>query len=70
MHYLYPFSCYPLINPRVNLNADILPVNRIPKFVIANEEDVATAWPFALLLISGICVIAFDTVVIVPSVTF
>ena len=37
---------------------------------IANEQDVASAWPLALPLIAGICVIAFDTVVIVPSVTF
>ena len=51
-------------------SSDILPFNGIPKFVIANEEDVAAAWPLALLLIAGICVIAFDTVVIVRSVTF
>ena len=39
MHYLYRFSYHPLINPIVN-PADILPVNGIPKLVIANEETV------------------------------
>ena len=34
---------HPLINPRVNLPADILPVNGIPKLVIANEEADAAA---------------------------
>jgi hypothetical protein len=57
-----------LINPIVN-PAHILPVNGIPKLVIANEEAVAAAWPSALPLISGICVIAFERVVIAPSDT-
>ena len=35
-------SYHPLINPRVN-PADIIPVNGIPKLVIANEEVVAAA---------------------------
>jgi hypothetical protein len=53
-----------LINPIVN-PADILPVNGIPKLVIDNE---AAAWRFALTpLIPGICVIAFESVVIVSS---
>jgi hypothetical protein len=49
----------------------MLPVNGMPKLVIANEA-VAAAWPSILLvpsLIPGICVIAFETVVIVPSDT-
>jgi hypothetical protein len=68
MHYFfYIFSCYPFINPRVN-PADILPVNGIPKLVIANEEVVAAAWP-SPLLIPGICIIAFESVVIASSDT-
>jgi hypothetical protein len=60
---------HPLINPIVN-PADILPVNGIPKVVIANEEAVAAAWPSTLLrLIPGICIIRFDNVVITPSDT-
>jgi hypothetical protein len=59
-----------LINPIVN-PADILPVNGIPKLVIANEEAVAAAWllsPLLIPLILGICIISrFDNVVIVPS---
>jgi hypothetical protein len=53
-----------LINPIVN-PADILPVNGIPKLVIANEEVVAAAaWPSPL--IPGIhIIIAFESVVIV-----
>jgi hypothetical protein len=38
IHYFYRFSYHPLINPIVN-PADILPVNGIPKLVMANEED-------------------------------
>jgi hypothetical protein len=63
--------CYhPLINPRVN-PADILPVRGIPKLVIANEEAIAAVWtsPPLLLLIYGICVSAFESVVIAPSQT-
>jgi hypothetical protein len=39
-----PAACYyyPFINPIVN-PADILPVNGIPKLVIAKEEAVAVA---------------------------
>jgi hypothetical protein len=50
MHYLYRFSYHPFINPIVN-PADILPVNGIPKLVIANEEEAVTAaaWPSPLL---------------------
>jgi hypothetical protein len=55
-----------LINLIVN-PADILPVRGIPKLVIVNEEAVTAAWPSALLLIVGICVIAFESVVIAPS---
>jgi hypothetical protein len=44
MHYFYRFSYHPFINPRVN-PADILPVSRIPKLIIAIEEAVAAvAW--------------------------
>jgi hypothetical protein len=57
-------SYHLLINPRVN-PADILPVNGIPKLVIANEEVVAAAW--LLSPKPGICVIAFENVVIAPS---
>ena len=58
-------SYHHLINPRVN-PADILPVSGIPKLVIANEEAVA-AWLSPLtLLIPGISIIAFKSVVIVP----
>ena len=53
-----------MINPIVN-PADILPVRGIPKLVIANE-DVAAAWPSPK---PGICVIAFEIVVIAPSDT-
>jgi hypothetical protein len=53
-----------LINLIVN-PADILPVNGIPKLVIANDEAVAAAWPSAL--IPGIYVITFESVVIAPS---
>ena len=50
--------------------ADILPVNEIPKLVIASEEEaVAAAWLLWPLLIPGICIIAFESVVIVPSDT-
>ena len=54
MHYFfYTFSCYPFINPIVN-PADILPVNGIPKLVIANDEAVAAAaaWPSPLIPVS------------------
>ena len=57
-----------MINPRVN-PADTLPLGGIPKLVIANEEAVA-AWLSPLTpLIAGICVIAFEIVVIAPSDT-
>jgi hypothetical protein len=45
-------------------------VKGIPKLVIANEEAVAAVWPSALLLIPGICVIRFDSVVIACSDLF
>ena len=63
-------SCnHPLINPRVNPIADILPVKGIPKLVIANEA-VAAAWPSLLMLIPGICIIiAFESVIVIPSAT-
>jgi hypothetical protein len=35
----------------INPIADILPVNGIPKFVIANEEAVAAAGPLSALLL-------------------
>jgi hypothetical protein len=47
-----------LINPIVN-PADILPVNGIPKLVMANDDDGA-AWTSTLPpppLIPGICII-------------
>ena len=47
----------------------MLPVNGMPKLVIANEEAVAEPWPISILLIPGICVIVFEIVVIVPSDT-
>ena len=62
-------SYHPLINPRVN-PADILPVNGIPKLVIANEEVVAAAWASTLpVLIPGICIVRFATVARAPSDT-
>jgi hypothetical protein len=54
-----------LINPIVN-PADILPVNGIPKLVIANDEAIAAAWPSPTLLlplIPGICVVTLASVV-------
>jgi hypothetical protein len=68
--YPFPSSYHSFINPIVN-PADILPVRGIPKLVIANHEDdddAAAAWPSALL-IPGICIIAFESVVIAPSDT-
>src|SRR5215212_8832444 len=66
------FYYHPLINPRVN-PADILSVSGIPKLVIANEEEAVTvaAWLLSILvmLVPGICVIAFESVVIAPSYT-
>ena len=47
--------------------ADILPVNGIPRLVIANDEAVEAAWLSPL--IPGICIIAFDTAVIAFSDT-
>jgi hypothetical protein len=57
-----------LINPRVN-QADILPVRGIPKLVIAKEDAVAAVWisPSLPLLIPGICIVRFESVVIAPS---
>src|SRR5919107_5618453 len=54
----------PIVNP-----ADILPVNGIPKLVIANEEAVAAAWLSLTVppLIIGICIVRFASVVIAPS---
>jgi hypothetical protein len=62
------FFYHPFRNPIVN-PADILPVNGIPKFVIATKEDIAAAWLLSILvpLIYEICVSAFEIVVIVPS---
>jgi hypothetical protein len=57
---------HPLINPIVN-PADILPVNGIPKPVIANEEAVVAALPSPK---PGICIIAFEIVVIASSVSY
>jgi hypothetical protein len=39
---------HPLINPSVNLAADILLVNGIPKLVVANEEADAAAGSLTL----------------------
>jgi hypothetical protein len=51
----------PIANP-----AHILPVNGIPKLVIANEEAVeAAVWPSTLLPV--ICITVFETDVIKPS---
>jgi hypothetical protein len=59
--------CYyhPFINPIVN-PADILPVNGIPKLVVANEEAVTAAWLSLTVppLIIGICIVRFASVVI------
>jgi hypothetical protein len=60
------FNRHPFINPIVN-PADILPVNGIPKLVIANEEAVAATWPSLVPLISGICIVRFEIVVIASS---
>ena len=58
-----------MINPIVN-PANILPVNGIPKLVIANEEAVAVAWISLLeLLIPVICIFAFVSIVIASSDT-
>jgi hypothetical protein len=58
-----------LINPIVNPD-HILPVNGIPKLVMANEEAVAVAWISLLeLLIPVICIIAFVSIVIASSDT-
>ena len=59
-----------MINPIVN-PADILLVNGILKLVIANEEAVAawTSQPPLPLLIPGICIIRFVSVVSIPSDT-
>ena len=62
MWYFYPFSCQPLINPIINPD-DILLVRRIPKLVIVRD---AVVWSLGLP-IAGICVIAFEILVIVPS---
>jgi hypothetical protein len=64
----YSLSCHPFINPIVN-PADILPVNGIPKFVIANEAAADCPWSLLLLLIPGICIIRFVSVVSAPSDT-
>src|SRR5215203_4375325 len=49
MHYFYHFSYHPLINPIVNPADILLPVNGIPKLLIANEEEaVAAACPSPL----------------------
>jgi hypothetical protein len=44
----------------------MLSVNGIPKLVIDNDEAVAAIWPSPLLVI---CVIAVESVVIVPFYT-
>jgi hypothetical protein len=55
-----------LINPIVN-PAEILPVNGIPKLIVANEA-VAAVWASTLLtLIPGICIVRLESVVIAPS---
>jgi hypothetical protein len=54
----------PIVNP-----ADILPVNGIPKLVIADNEEDAVAVAWLLSPKPGIYVIAFESVVIVPSDT-
>ena len=50
MHYFYHFSYHPLINPIVNPADILLPVNGIPKLLIANEE-AAAAWTSPTLLL-------------------
>jgi hypothetical protein len=61
---------YPFRNPIVN-PADILPVRGIPKLVIATEAAAAWTSPVLLLplLIPGICIVRFESVVIAPSDT-
>jgi hypothetical protein len=57
------------VNPIVN-PADILPVNGIPKLVIANEEYAVAAVTWLISPKPGICImITFETVVITPSDT-
>jgi hypothetical protein len=48
------------INPIVSPIADLLPVNGMPKLVIANKEAAAAAWLLSSPpppLIPGICII-------------
>jgi hypothetical protein len=65
------FCHHPLINPIVN-PADMLPVNGMPKLVIANEEAIAAVWLLSILLLPlkpGICVIRLASIVSAPSDT-
>ena len=57
-----------MINPIVN-PVDILLVKGMPKLGIVNEEAVAAAAWTSPLLKPGICVIAFESIVIEPSDT-
>jgi hypothetical protein len=75
---LYFYKCRhgaiitPFRNPIVNPADILLPVNGIPRLVIANEDAVAAAaWPSPLLplLIPRICISTFESVVITPSET-
>jgi hypothetical protein len=56
---------HPFINPIVN-PADILPVNGIPKLVIANEEAVVAAWISLLqIIITEVYVVIIANFVII-----
>jgi len=69
MHYLFLLPYHPSINPIVN-PADILPVNGIPKLVIANEEAVAVAWASLLqIIITEVYVVIFENFVITSRIT-
>ena len=63
MHYFYRFSYHPLINPKVNPTADILPVIGIPKLVIARDAAACSL----VLPIDGTYVLIFESVVISSS---
>jgi hypothetical protein len=47
----------------------MLPVNGMPKLVMANEDAAARLLSILVPLVYGICVIRLATVVIVPSDT-
>ena len=62
--YCYHTFTNPTVNP-----ADILPVRGMPKLVIATEAAAVWTAPPLPLLIPGICVVRFESIVIAPSDT-